>query len=84
MKFFFESNFFQSFLSLQTESLKMTEPGGGLEEEESKKQSFCVLLKTWTIYYITLTFALLAIFRFQTILELFFVWLLFSIKDRRE
>ena len=33
---------------------------------------------------IALTFALLAIFRFQTILELFFVWLLFSKKDRRE
>ena len=34
----------------------------GLEE---KKPSFCFLLKTWTIYYITLSFALLAIFRFK-------------------
>ena len=28
-----------------------------------RKPGFCLLLKTWTIYYITLTFALLAIFR---------------------
>ena len=37
------------------------------EEQEEKKPSFCFLLKTWTIYYITLTFALLAIFRFKQI-----------------
>ena len=35
------------------------------EEEIEDKPSFCLLLKTWTIYYITLTFALLAIFRFK-------------------
>ena len=34
------------------------------EEEIEDKPSFCHLVKTWTIYYITLTFALLAIFRF--------------------
>ena len=45
----------------------MTAASGGLDEEEQeeKKPSFCFLLKTWTIYYITLTFALLAIFRFK-------------------
>ena len=31
---------------------------------EDSKPSFCLLVKTWSIYYITLTFALLAIFRF--------------------
>ena len=35
------------------------------EEEIVDKPSFCLLVKTWTIYYITLTFALLAIFRFK-------------------
>ena len=35
------------------------------EEEIEDKPSFCLLLKSWTIYYITLTFALLAIFRFK-------------------
>ena len=34
------------------------------EEIEDSKPSFCLLVKTWSIYYITLTFALLAIFRF--------------------
>ena len=36
------------------------------EEEEllENRPSFCFLVKTWTIYYITLTFALLAIFRY--------------------
>ena len=45
----------------------MTAASGGLDEEEQeeKKPRFCFLLKTWTIYYITLTFALLAIFRFK-------------------
>ena len=35
------------------------------EEEEllESRPDFCFLVKTWTIYYITLTFALLAIFR---------------------
>ena len=33
------------------------------EEIQDNKPSFCYLLKTWAIYYITLTFALLAIFR---------------------
>ena len=39
------------------------------EEEIEDKPSFCLLLKTWTIYYITLTFALLAIFRFKITLR---------------
>ena len=39
------------------------------EEEIVDKPSFCLLVKTWTIYYITLTFALLAIFRFKICLR---------------
>ena len=30
---------------------------------QDPNQGFCFLVKTWTIYYITLTFALLTIFR---------------------
>ena len=38
------------------------------EEVLDNKIGFCFLVKTWTIYYITLTFALLAIFRLVNIL----------------
>ena len=53
----------------------------GLEEGlEEKKPSFCFLLKTWTIYYITLTFALLAIFRFKQFCFVFLNW--FIVEER--
>ena len=51
----------------------------GLEEEEQEeeKPGFCFLLKTWTIYYITLTFALLAIFRFiSTVSSQLYIYIL--------
>ena len=46
------------------------------EEEIVDKPSFCLLVKTWTIYYITLTFALLAIFRFKISLRKVLLFLL--------
>ena len=33
--------------------------------ENKLKANFCATIKSWTIYYITLAFALLAIFRYD-------------------
>ena len=38
-----------------------------ITDAQDPNKGFCFLVKTWTIYYITLTFALLAIFRYVNI-----------------